>query len=52
MGRITQIFEEPVVIIASWMVLIIGILGATRLVGAKMPTEGLFGGFGDMFRNT
>lgn len=49
---LVRIFEEPVVILFSWMVLIIGILGAVRLLGAKMPTEGIMAGPGDLFRNT
>lgn len=50
--NILRAFQEPVVVIFSWMILIIGILGAARLIGAKMPTEGIFGGIGDLFRNT
>jgi hypothetical protein len=50
--RLARIFEEPFVIIFSWMILIVGILGAARLVGAKMPTEGIAAGPGDLLRNT
>jgi hypothetical protein len=46
-----KVFSEPIVIIFSWMVLIIGILGAAHLIGAKMPTEGALAGAGDLFRN-
>lgn len=48
---LARLFSEPLTIIASWMVLIIGILGAAHLVGAKMPTDGVTGGIGDLFRN-
>ena len=48
--RIMQLFEQPVVIIASWMILIIGILGAAKLIGAKMPKDGILGGPGDLLR--
>jgi hypothetical protein len=49
--RIARAFEEPIVIIASWMVLIIGIISASHLIGTKMPTTGAFGGAGDLMRN-
>ena len=39
-------------IIFSWMILIVGILGAVRLIGAKMPTEGIMAGPGDLLRST
>lgn len=48
---ITRVFSEPIIIIASWMILIIGVLGASHLIGAKMPTDGAFAGAGDLFRN-
>lgn len=51
MPPITRIFTEPIVIILSWMILIIGILGAAHLIGSKMPTEGIAGGAGDLLRN-
>jgi hypothetical protein len=50
-ASIARIFSEPVVIIFSWMILIIGILGAAHLVGAKLPTEGVLAGPGDLLRN-
>ena len=46
----TRAFEEPVVIIFSWMILIVGILGAAKLIGAKLPTEGILAGPGDLLR--
>jgi hypothetical protein len=49
---LVRVFEQPVVIIFSWMILIVGILGAARLVGAKMPTEGPLAGAGDLLRTT
>ena len=49
--NVGRAFEQPVVIIFSWMILIIGILGAAHLIGAKLPTDGLAGGAGDLFRN-
>jgi hypothetical protein len=48
---LARMFSEPVVIIFSWMVLIIGILGAAHLIGAKLPTEGAMAGPGDLLRN-
>lgn len=45
-----RVFEEPVLIIFSWMVLIIGILGAARLIGSKLPTDGILAGPGDLLR--
>lgn len=48
--RIARLFEEPIVIIFSWMILIIGILGAAKLIGAKLPTEGILAGPGDLLR--
>jgi hypothetical protein len=48
--RIARAFEEPIVIILSWMILIIGILGAAKLIGAKLPTEGIMAGPGDLLR--
>jgi hypothetical protein len=48
--RIARAFEEPIVIILSWMILIIGILGAAKLIGAKLPTEGVMAGPGDLLR--
>lgn len=51
MPPITRVFSEPIIIIMSWMILIVGVLGAAHLIGAKMPTEGLAGGAGDLFRN-
>lgn len=51
MPPVTRIFSEPLIIIVSWMILIIGILGAAHLIGAKMPTDGVAGGVGDLFRN-
>jgi hypothetical protein len=32
------------------MILIIGILGAAKLIGAKLPTEGVLAGPGDLLR--
>lgn len=49
--RFARAFEEPVVIIFSWMILIIGILGAAKLIGAKMPTQGILSGPGDLLRS-
>ena len=49
---IVRIFQEPIVVIFSWMIFIIGVLGAARLIGAKMPTEGLFAGAGDLLRSS
>lgn len=46
-----RVFGEPIVIIFSWMILIIGILGASHLIGAKLPTEGALAGPGDLLRN-
>lgn len=51
MASLSRAFSEPVVIIFSWMVLIIGILGAAHLIGAKLPTEGVMAGPGDLLRN-
>lgn len=51
MPPLTRIFSEPIIIILSWMILIVGVLGAAHLIGAKLPTEGAFGGAGDLFRN-
>lgn len=48
---VARIFSEPLTIIVSWMILIIGILGAAHLIGAKMPTEGIAAGAGDLLRN-
>lgn len=48
---IARIFEEPIIIIVSWMILIVGILGAAKMVGAKMPTDGILAGPGDLFRS-
>ena len=48
---LVRVFSEPIVIIFSWMILIIGILGASHLIGAKMPTEGIGAGPGDLLRN-
>lgn len=50
--NIARVFAEPAVIIFSWMILIIGILGAARLIGAKMPDEGILAGPGDLLRTT
>jgi hypothetical protein len=50
--NLVRVFEEPVVIIFSWMILIVGILGAARLIGAKMPTEGIMAGPGDLLRTS
>jgi hypothetical protein len=47
---IARVFSEPIVIILSWMILIIGILGAAHLIGAKMPTDGIGAGPGDLLR--
>ena len=52
MPSLARVFEEPVVIIFSWMILIVGILGAARLIGAKMPTKGILAGPGDLLRST
>lgn len=52
MPSLARVFAEPVVIIFSWMILIIGILGAARLIGAKLPTEGIAAGPGDLLRNS
>lgn len=52
MANLRRVFSEPVVIIFSWMILIVGILGAARLVGAKLPTEGILAGPGDLLRTT
>ena len=51
MPAIVRAFEHPVVIIFSWMILIVGMIGAAKLVGAKMPTEGIAAGPGDLFRS-
>jgi hypothetical protein len=45
-----RIFEEPFMIIFSWMILIVGILGAAKLIGAKLPTDGILAGPGDLLR--
>jgi hypothetical protein len=50
LSKITRLFEEPIIIILSWMILIVGVLGAAKLVGAKLPTEGPAAGVGDLFR--
>ena len=47
----SRVFGEPIVIILSWMVLIVGVLGAAHLIGAKMPTSGIGAGPGDLLRN-
>jgi hypothetical protein len=44
-------FRAPIVIMFSWMIFIIGVLGATHLIGAKLPVDGPAGGLGDLFRN-
>lgn len=49
--NVARVFSEPIVIILSWMILIVGVLGAAHLFGAKMPTEGIAGGAGDLMRN-
>lgn len=49
--NVARVFAEPVMIILSWMILIVGILGAAHLIGAKMPADGVSGGIGDLFRN-
>lgn len=49
--NILRAFEQPVVIVFSWMILIIGILGAAKIIGAKMPTEGVLAGPGDLLRS-
>lgn len=49
---LVRVFEEPIIIIFSWMILIVGILGAARLIGAKMPEDGILAGPGDLLRNT
>ena len=51
MRRLGDLFTEPLIIMVSWSVFIIGILGAAHLVGAKMPTHGIGGGPGDLMRN-
>jgi hypothetical protein len=50
MPGLVRVFEEPVVIMASWIIFIVGVLSAIHLVGAKMPTTGVAGGAGDLFR--
>ena len=49
--NVARVFSEPIISILSWMILIIGILGAAHLIGAKMPTEGIGAGPGDLLRN-
>ena len=51
MTSILRAFEHPVVIIFSWMILIVGMMGAAKLIGAKLPTEGALAGPGDLFRS-
>lgn len=51
MTKITRMFEEPIVIMVAWAIFIVGILGATKLIGAKLPTEGIGSGVGDLLRN-
>lgn len=48
---LARVFSEPIIIIVSWMILIVGVLGAAHLIGAKMPTDGIAGGAGDLLRN-
>lgn len=48
---INRLFAEPLTIIVSLMILIIGMLGAAHLIGAKMPSDGVLGGPGDLLRN-
>jgi hypothetical protein len=48
--KFARVFEEPIVIIVSWLILIVGILGAAKLIGAKLPTEGILSGPGDLLR--
>ena len=48
--RIARIFEEPAMILLAWTIFIVGILGAAKLVGAKMPTKGIMAGPGDLLR--
>jgi hypothetical protein len=48
---VDRIFEQPVVVVFSWMVLIVGLLGAAKLIGAKLPTEGILSGPGDLLRS-
>lgn len=48
--RFARAFEEPIVIIFSWMILIVGVLGAAKLIGAKLPTTGVLAGPGDLLR--
>lgn len=50
MANIARAFEEPVVIIFSWMILIVGIIGAAHLIGAKLPKSGVMAGPGDLLR--
>ena len=49
--NVARLFSEPVIIIFAWMILIIGMLGAAHLIGAKLPAEGAAAGAGDLFRN-
>lgn len=51
MASIVRVFEEPIVIVFSWMILIVGILGAAKIIGAKLPTEGVLAGPGDLLRS-
>jgi hypothetical protein len=46
-----KVFEEPIVVVFSWMILIVGILGAAKIIGAKLPTEGILAGPGDLLRS-
>lgn len=48
--KFARAFEEPIVIIFAWMVLIVGVLGAAKMIGAKLPTEGILAGPGDLLR--
>ena len=48
---IVKFFEAPFVIVLSWTIFIVGILGAAKIIGARMPTEGVLAGPGDLLRS-
>ncbi len=49
--RIVRLFEEPFLIVLSWTIFIVGIIGAAKIIGAKLPEDGLLAGPGDLLRN-
>ena len=51
MPKLLRVFEEPVVIMFSWAIFLAGMMGAMKIIGARMPKEGILSGPGDVLRN-